>query len=220
MLEERIKSLKKEIVNYASLVELMIEKSIDGLSKRQKDLLESVIEEHEIKANEMEVQIEEHCVGTIAQFEPKARDLRLILMILKMNNDLERMGDHAVNIADSASFLIELPVEESMEEILNLADETKSMLKDSVDSFIESDTEKAESVCERDDIADDLRDRIIRTSIKNMCAEPDTLDSIDQRMHIIRIAKNLERMADLSTNICEDTIYTVKGKDIKHHREL
>jgi phosphate transport system protein len=216
MIEERIKSLKKEIVNYASLVESMIEESIEGLSKRENTLLESVMKEKENKANKLEMKIEEHCIEIIAQFEPRAKNLRLILMILKMNNDLERMGDHAVNIADAASFLIKQPKEESMEEILNLSNETKEMLKDSIDSFIDGDTKKAKKVCEQDDVVDELRDKIIKASVSSMCAEPDVPDSVDQKVQTIRIAKNLERIADLSTNICEDTIYMVEGRDIKH----
>jgi len=216
MLEEKIKSLKKEIVNYASLVETMIDESIEGLSKRNEDLLKSVMKEKEDKANNLEMLIEEHCIEIIAQFEPRAKKLRLILMILKMNNDLERMADHAVNIADSAFFLIKLAKEESMEEILDLSSETKEMLKDSIDSFIDGDTEKAKKVCKQDDIVDELRDKIIRTSVVNMCSDLDSPDSVDQRVHIMRVAKNLERIADLSTNICEDTIYMVEGKDIKH----
>lgn len=216
MIEERIKSLKKEIVNYASLVESMIEESIEGLSKREKTLLESVTKEKENKANKLEMKIEEHCIEIIAQFEPRAKNLRLILMILKMNNDLERMGDHAVNIADAASFLIKQPKEESMEEILNLSNETKEMLKDSIDSFIDGDTKKAKKVCEQDDVVDELRDKIIKASVSSMCSEPDLPDSVDQKVQTIRIAKNLERIADLSTNICEDTIYMVEGRDIKH----
>ncbi|MEO0293291.1 MAG: phosphate signaling complex protein PhoU [candidate division WOR-3 bacterium] len=218
MLEERIKSLKKEIINYASLVEVMIEKSIQGLVKRQKELLKEVIEKDEEKANEMEMKIEEHCIETLAQFEPRAKDLRLIVAALKMNNDLERMADHAVNIAGNASFLIELPREAFIEEILTMAEKTKKMLKDSVDSFIEGDTQKAEDVCKRDDEVDELQDKIIKALVSNMCVEPDSLASIDQRVHLLIIAKNLERIADLSTNICEDTIYLEKGKDIKHHR--
>ena len=216
MFEEKIKSLKKEIVNYASLVESMIQESIEGLSKRESALLESVVKEKEDKANNLEMLIEEHCVEIIAQFEPRAKNLRLILMILKMNNDLERMADHAVNIADAASFLIKLTKEESIEEILSLAGEAKGMLKDSIDSFIEGDTKKAKKVCRRDDVVDDLRDTIIKASIVNMCSDLDSPSSVDQRVQIMRIAKNLERIADLSTNICEDTIYMVKGKDIKH----
>jgi phosphate transport system protein len=218
MLDERIKSLKKEIVNYASLVESMIEESIEGLSKRDENLLKSVMKEKEDKANNLEMLIEEHCIEIIAQFEPRAKNLRLILMILKMNNDLERMADHAVNIAEAASFLMKLAKEESMEEILNLSSETKEMLKDSIDSFIDGDTKKAKKVCRQDDVVDNLRDKIIKTSVMNMCIDPDAPDSVDQRVQIIRIAKNLERIADLSTNICEDTIYMVEGKDIKHRK--
>jgi phosphate transport system protein len=218
MLDERIKSLKKEIVNYASLVESMIEESIEGLSKRDENLLKSVMKEKEDKANNLEILIEEHCIEIIAQFEPRAKNLRLILMILKMNNDLERMADHAVNIAEAASFLMKLAKEESMEEILNLSSETKEMLKDSIDSFIDGDTKKAKKVCRQDDVVDNLRDKIIKTSVMNMCIDPDAPDSVDQRVQIIRIAKNLERIADLSTNICEDTIYMVEGKDIKHRK--
>lgn len=218
MLDERIKSLKKEIVNYASLVESMIEESIEGLSKRDENLLKSVMKGKEDKANNLEMMIEEHCIEIIAQFEPRAKNLRLILMILKMNNDLERMADHAVNIAEAASFLMKLPKEESMEEILNLSSETREMLKDSIDSFIDGDTKKAKKVCKQDDVVDNLRDKIIKTSVMNMCVDPDAPDSVDQRVQIIRIAKNLERIADLSTNICEDTIYMVEGKDIKHRK--
>ncbi len=216
MIEEKIKMLKKEIVNYASLVESMIEESIDGLSKKNVKLLESVTGEKENKANNLEKKIEEHCVELVAQFEPRAKNLRLILMILKMNNDLERMADHAVNIADSASFLIKQTKEESIDEILALANETRTMLKDSIDSFIDGDTKKAKKVCQQDDIVDDLRDRIIKASVISMCSEPDLPNSVDQKVQIIRMAKNLERIADLSTNICEDTIYMVQGKDIKH----
>ena len=216
MLEERIKSLKKEIVNYASLVESMIEESIEGLSKGEHALLESVMKEKENKANKIEKKIEEHCVEIVAQFEPRAKNLRLILMILKMNNDLERMADHAVNIADSASFLIKKPRRESIEEILSLANETKEMLKDSIDSFIDEDTKKAKKVCKQDDVVDDLRDKIIKSSVMSMCSDPDLPNSVDRKVQIIRMAKDLERIADLSTNICEDTIYMVEGKDIKH----
>jgi phosphate transport system protein len=216
MIEEKIKLLKKEIVKYASLVESMIEESTAGLSKRETKMLESVMKEKEDEANKLEMIIEEHCIEIIAQFEPRAKNLRLILMILKMNNDLERMGDHAVNIADSASFLIKQTKEESINEILSLAEETRKMLKDSIDSFIEEDTKKAKKVCQQDDIVDELRDKIIKASVISMCSEPDLPNSVDQKLQIIRMAKNFERIADLSTNICEDTIYMVKGKDIKH----
>ncbi|MCK4322844.1 phosphate signaling complex protein PhoU [candidate division WOR-3 bacterium] len=216
MMAERIARLKGIIVDYASLVENMIDKSMKGLSKKNRDMLVSVIEEDEPRANNYEIEIEEICVELIAQFEPKAKDLRIVLMVLKMNNDLERMGDHAVNIAQSALSLIEMPEIKPLFDLPELSEETKRMLNNSIDAFINEDTSKAKEVCERDSVVDDLRDRILRKSIDNMIDDPST---IERNMHLIRITKNLERIADLSTNICEDVIYMVKGKVIKHHLE-
>ena len=216
MMAERIARLKEIIVDYESLVENMIAKSMKGLSKKNRDMLVSVIEEDEPRANNYEIEIEEICVELIAQFEPKAKDLRIVLMVLKMNNDLERMGDHAVNIAQSALSLIEMPEIKPLFDLPELSEETKRMLNNSIDAFINEDTSKAKEVCERDSVVDDLRDRILRKSIDNMIDDPST---IERNMHLIRITKNLERIADLSTNICEDVIYMVKGKVIKHHLE-
>ncbi|MBC7189482.1 phosphate transport system regulatory protein PhoU, partial [Candidatus Aerophobetes bacterium] len=109
MLKEKIIFLKKELIEYATMVENMIEKSMEGLLKREDKVLRNLIEVEEPKANEMEIQLDEMCTTIIAQYEPRAGDLRTVLMILKMNNDLERMADHAVNIAQSSLFLIERP---------------------------------------------------------------------------------------------------------------
>ena len=216
MMAERIESLKGIIVDFASLVENMIDKSIKGLTERNLKILTSIIEEDEPNANNHEIEIEEHCVELIAQFEPKAKDLRIVLMILKMNNDLERMGDHAVNIAESSSFLIERPKVKTLFEVTKLSNETKRMLSDSINTFINEDASKAKKVCERDSIVDDLRDKILRELIENMIEDPAT---IERNMHLLRITKNLERIADLATNISEDTIYMVEGRVIKHHKE-
>ena len=109
IITEKIINLKRELIEFASLVEKMIEDSILGLLKKDTRLLKMVIEQHEPKANKYEIEIDETCVGLIAQFQPKVKELRTILMVMQMNNDLERIGDHAVNIAESALFLIERP---------------------------------------------------------------------------------------------------------------
>ncbi len=216
MLKERIETLKGIIVNYASLVENMIGKSVKGLIKKDKGLPISVIEEDEPSANDREIEIEELCMELIAQFQPKAKDLRIILMILKMNNDLERMADHAVNIAESAAFLIERQELKTLLELPRLSRETIKMLSDSIDAFIKEDASKVKRVCARDNVVDGLRDRVLRDLIENMIQDHTT---IERCMHLSRITKNLERIADLSTNICEGVIYMVKGKVIKHHLE-
>jgi phosphate transport system protein len=216
MIADRIEKLKGIIVDYASLIEGMIDRSVRGLVEKNKEKLISVIEDDELNANEREIEIEEMCVELIAQFQPRAKDLRIVLMILKMNNDLERMGDHSVNIAQSALSLLEFPEIKPLFELPELSEETKRMLNDSIDAFINEDAIKSKEVCERDNVIDNLRNKILKESIDDMIKDPMT---IEHNMHLIRITKNLERIADLSTNVCEDVIYVVKGKVIKHHLE-
>ncbi len=216
MFERELINLKREIIQYALHVERMIEKSIKGLLEKKEELLKEVIEKDENSANEWEIKVDEICISLIAKYEPRAKDLRSVLMILKINNDLERMGDHAVNIAESALYLIERPQIKPYIDLPKMAEETIKMLKDSINSFIDEKPELAKSVCERDDIVDDLRDKIIRELIGFMISDSST---IERSLHLIRIAQNLERIADLATNICEDVIFIAKGKVIKHHKE-
>jgi len=216
LLEERINKLRGKIIEYASLAETMLEKSIAGLLNKDKLLLDGVIFDLENKANEMEIELDEECIALIVQFQPKARDLRIIMMILKMNNDIERMADHAVNIAQAAKFLIERPQVKPLIDIPRLMDEVRAMLKKSIDSFIKEDAFLAKSVCQKDDIVDGLREQIVRELITYMSSDPTT---IERAIRLIAIANNLERIADLSTNICEDVIFMVQGKIIKHHKE-
>lgn len=214
MLEEKTNDLKRDLVGFATLVENMIEKSIRGLLEKKRELLVEVIEEDEPKANELEIEIDELCTTLIAQFEPKAKDLRIILMGTKMCNDLERMGDHAVNIAESSLFIIERPLVKPLLDIPRMAELTIKMLKDSTDAFINEDVGLARNVCERDSVVDDLKDQILRELITFMTSDTTT---IQRALHLLRISGNLERIADLSTNICEGIIFTTKGKVIKHH---
>jgi len=136
-------------------------------------------------------------------------------MISKISNDLERMGDHAVNIAESSLFLIERPLVKPLIDIPRMAELTIKMLKDSTVSFIDENASLAQNVCERDSSVDDLKDQILRELITFMSSDPST---IERSLHLLRISNNLERIADLSTNICEDIIFMTKGKIIKHHK--
>jgi phosphate transport system protein len=150
----------------------------------------------------------------IAQYEPKAKDLRTILMVLKINNDLERAADHAVNISESALFLIGQPPVKPLLDIPRMAKESISMLKDSISSFVSENPVLAQNVCERDSIVDGLANQILRELITFMTSSAGT---IERSVHLLAIARNLERIADLSTNISEDVIFMVEGKNIKHH---
>ncbi|MDD5766822.1 MAG: phosphate signaling complex protein PhoU [Candidatus Marinimicrobia bacterium] len=216
MLSEKITELKRDIIEYGAHVENMIERSIKGLLTKDAVMLKEVMEKDEQRANDFDLQMDEQCIKAIAQFQPRARELRTILMILKMSNDFERLGDGAVNICKSALFLIERPAVKPLVDIPLMAQEAIGMLKDAINSFINEDAETAKVVCMRDNIVDDLRDKVIGELTNYMAKDPST---VERALQLIGITRNLERVADLSTNICEDVIFMVKGKSIKHHSE-
>jgi phosphate transport system protein len=216
MLYDKINMLKKNIIEYATLVENMVDKSTKGLVNKNMVLLDDVLAIDEPKANIWEMEIDETCTNMIAQFQPAAKDLRTILMVFKINNDLERIGDHAVNIAQSAQYLIERPIVKPFTDTPKMSDTTKSMLRDSINAFINSDAALAKSVCERDDIVDDLKNKLTADLTAIMQQDPST---IERALHILRITSNLERIADLSTNIGEDVLFMVNGEIIKHHKQ-
>ncbi len=216
MLRKKLNELKRKLIEEASLAENMVRNSIRGLIERKKKILEDVINKDEPRMNKLEIELDEFCTNLIALYQPEAGDLRTILMILKMNNDLERIGDLAVNISESALFLIEKPLVKPLIDIPRMAENVVNMLKNAVDSSINKDTELAKSVCEKDEIVDNLRDQILRELITYMSSDPLT---IERSIHLIRISRSLERIADLSTNISEDVVFMIDGKIIKHHKD-
>lgn len=213
--EEKIADLKRKLIEYATLVEGMIDKSIQGLLNKDRAILIEVVEKDEPKANDFEIELDELCTVLIAQYQPKGKGLRTILMSLKINNTLERIADHSVNIAESALYLVERPTI-LMDDIARMAEITTSMLKDSIDSFVNEDANLAKDVCDRDDRVDELRDRITKELLNVMCSDS---GSIECATRLSTVAQNLERIADLSTNFGEDVIFIVEGKVIKHQRE-
>ena len=214
MIEQKINELKKTLIEYASLTQAMVEKSIKGLKEKDDRLLKEIIEKDEPCANNFEIDVDEKCTTLIVTMQPKAIDLRTILMILKMNNDLERIADHAVNISQSVMELIEQPLVKPLIDIPRMADEVMQMISDAIKSFINGDPVLAKTVCERDSVVDSLRSQIIRELITYMISDPST---IERSLHLLNISRNLERIGDLSTNICEDVIFLVDARVIKHH---
>ena len=214
MLPQKMTELKHRLIEYATLVEEMIDKSIKGLLEKDEKFLFDVMKKDELRANMYDVEIDEMCTVLIAQFEPVARDLRTVLMIIKMNKDLERMADHAVNISESGLFLIKRPLIIPLVDTRKMGETASAMLKDSIAAFINNDVDLAQQVCMRDNVVDNLGDKIQISLTAYMRGEH---DGISRSLHLLRVANNLERIADLSTNICEEVIYIVEGRDIKHH---
>jgi len=212
-LEEETGKLKKMLFEMASSVEEMIAKSIKALEENNMILAEDVIKSDD-KVNEMEIEIDNQCIRILALLHPEAEDLRTVTMIMKINNDLERIGDHAVNIAEMTLYLADKPPVKPLIDIPKMAKKAIEMLQESLDSFVNKDAELAIQVCRKDDEVDALEPQIVRELVTYMISDPQT---IDRALTLILIARGLERVADLATNIAEDAYYMASGKILKHH---
>jgi len=213
--DEELQNVKKKLVDMAVLVEESITKSLDAL--KNKDLkMADEIRDLDHRIDKLEIMIEDMCIELIARHQPVGRDLRFLIGTIKMNNDLERMGDHSVNIVDCIQYVIKSPPIEQVTNIWSMAKIVKEMLRDSVQSFIDNDAVNAQKVCERDSVVDAMRNETIRILLTHMLEEPKKIESAIQ---YLLVAKNLERIADLSTNICEDVVYIAQARVIKHHAE-
>ncbi|MDR1941046.1 MAG: phosphate signaling complex protein PhoU [Endomicrobium sp.] len=213
MLHEKILLLKRGISDYSEFVEKMIEKSLCGFLNRNENALHDIIDKDEAVANKYEIEFDEICVNYIAQYQPVTKNLRMIISAVKINNDLERIADHCVNIAQNALFVIGRPFITDMSDISAMGELTVKMFKNSIKAFIDEDLTAAKSVLESDNDADALKIRI--TDELSALAQKDS-KTVERSLKLINIAANLERIADLSTNICEDVIYWFEGEVIKH----
>ncbi len=213
MLEKKIIGAKRELVKYAWLIENMIKDSIVGLIKKDKNILEKILTEHEPESDRRELILDKLCLTLIVKYSPMAKDLRTILMIMKINSDLERIGDLASKICKNALFLIERPQVKPLIDIPRMGEIAVSMLNDSINSFIKENSDVAKDVLDRDDTVDALRDQILRELITFMGGDPKT---IERSLRLLSISNSLERTADLATNIAEDVIFIVEGKVAKH----
>jgi len=215
MLANKITDLKKLLMAEASLVEKMVAMSFDAIYSDNNTCLTDVMT-FESRVNQLEIEIENCCITIIALHQPEAKDLRKILMIYKINNDLERLGDQAVNIAESATELGGNPILQEFPEIVVMKDKTLLMLKGAINAFINEDVPLASKVCQDDNVVDDYNRYVTNHITESMQALPHLIPNL---LHLLRISKNLERIADLSTNISENTIYLTEGRVIKHHAD-
>ena len=215
MLLEKVENIRKEIIYQANFVKSMVKLSYEGLFEKDNSKLNKVLEMENL-VNKRELEIEDSSTAVIALYNPEAKLLRTILMALKINNDLERIGDLAVNISKNAAYLIQKEQIKKYIDLPQMANEVFKMLNDTIEAFVDEKVEMSKDICIRDDIIDDFKDQIYRILITYMIDEPST---IKRAIHLINIAQCLERIADLTTNIAESNIYIYKGKIIKHHFE-
>ena len=213
---DQLGSLKEQLLGMSAKAEERTDLAVEALLARDRDKANLVID-GDVDINRLEVDVEQAAVELLALQQPMARDLRFIIGAIKVSNDLERVGDHAVNIAESAIRLADMPkVNIKIPGIEVMARRARKMLGDSLDAFIRADGALGRKVCREDDVVDALHDSVFRVLLTHMMADPKT---ITPSLELLLVGRNLERIADLATNISEDAVYLAEGKQIKHHRE-
>ncbi|MEW6607918.1 MAG: phosphate signaling complex protein PhoU [bacterium] len=213
--DEELEELKAKLLYMAEIAEKMIELAIRGLIERNKDLAPGVFKA-EKEINMLHIEVDELCLRLIALRQPTAKDLRFITAAMKINSELERIGDQSVNISENTEVYLNYPEVKPLIDTPRMAEIARQMVKDSLSSFVDKDVELARSVLRRDDEVDGLRDQIFRELLTYMMSD---LTKIQPALALILIARNIERIADHATNISEDVVFMVLGKDIRHHIE-
>ena len=210
--DEELKQLRERLFMMAGLAEQAVGKAVKALVERDATLAQQVIKE-DVAINRLEVEIEEACLGLLARFQPEAKDLRFIAMVFKIVNDLERVGDQAVNISERTLDLLAEPLLKPLIDIPQMASLAQRMLKDALDAFVNQDIDLARSICRRDDEVDRLNDQVYHELVVYMAEDQKT---ITRAVDLILIGRHIERVADHATNIAEDVYYLVRGTTIKH----
>ena len=209
--EIELQALRDRLLTMGSLAETMIHKGIKALVDRDQSLVQAVLA-HEEEMDLLCIEIDDRCFTQMALRQPMASDLRLLVASIKINSDLERIGDQAVSIALRARSLIGQSQLKPLIDIPRMASIVQEMVRASLDAFVAQDPDLARRVIDRDDEVDSLRDQVFRELLTYMMGDTTT---ISRALDLILISRNLERIADHSTNIAEDVIYIVRGEDVR-----
>ena len=213
---QQLDTLKQRLLTMSERAESLVDLAVDALLSHDAAKAEAVIIA-DAEVDELEIEIEQLGIALLALQQPMARDLRFIISAIKISSDLERVGDHAVNISQSVERLTALGQSIMPDpEIEEMARRSREMLGDALDAFVRADGTLAREVCGRDDQVDALHDSVFRILVTHMMENPHTISAA---MELFLVSRNLERVADLATNIAEDAVYLAEGKQIKHHHE-
>ena len=214
-LQREIEDLKKRVLSLSALAEESVQKAVSSLSSKDAVLANEVISEDSV-IDRMEVEVEEECLKILALHQPVAADLRFIVAVLKINNDLERIGDLSVNIAERALFLDTVESVPAPFDFPGMARKAQSMLSRALDSLIHLDAQTARQVCADDDEVDEINRTMYRQVQEGIEQYPDLIDCY---IHLLGVSRHLERIADHATNIAEDVIYMIEGEIVRHRTE-
>jgi phosphate transport system protein len=214
-IERQIANLKERILQVGTVVEEAISKSITALINRDTALAQRVMANDE-EIDRMEVEVEEECLKILALYQPVAADLRFVVAVLKINNDLERMGDLAKNIAKRVTRLQGGSPYDLPPEIRTMATQAQEMVRQCLDAVVTGDPALARQVREEDDVVDEARARIQRRVMQGIRDDPENVENL---LRINSVSKHIERIADMATNIAEDVVYMVEGDIVRHRSE-
>jgi phosphate transport system protein len=212
---EELETLKSHLVSMSGIAEESVRLAVEALLDRDLAKAQEVLRRDD-KLDELELMIDDLAINLLALQQPMAKDLRFITAAMKIGNDLERVGDHAVNIAEELEFLMQTAPVPMLPELEEMARIATDMLSDALNAFISSDSRLAREVVERDDRVDDLHENNFRILLTHMMEDP---RKITAGMDLFLVSGNIERIADLATNVAEEVVFFVEGRTIKHHAE-
>lgn len=204
--------LKQRVIEMGEVAQSMVAWATTALIERDREIIQNVIE-HESKLDRFQVEIDGEVVRLVTIYSPIAKDLRFLLMVARINSELERIGDQALNNCEYVELLLSPAPPGPLQKLSAMSEVTRGMVRDALQAFHDEDTERAQQVLAADDEVDTLYVETFRDLLVNTSADP---DAITQCVTLILIARSLERIADHATNICEEVIYLVKGEDIRH----
>lgn len=214
-LQKEVEHLKKKLLALSTFVEESVQRAVKSLEERDGKLAAKVIE-NDLMIDHMEIDVEEECLKILALHQPVAVDLRFIVAVLKINNDLERIGDLAVNIAERAEYLATQPKVDIPFDFAGMSRKAQKMLTQSLDSLVNLDSPLAREVLPLDDEVDAINRQMYSQVIDGIRKHPENLNSL---IHLLSVSRHLERIADHATNIAEDVIYMIEGEIVRHHAE-
>ena len=211
--QQELGSLKERLLAMGGLAEDRVRTAMQGLVERDGQLIEDVLN-GDMPLNELHIEIDDLCLKLLALHSPMAADLRAVMAAIKINSDLERVGDMAVNIGEAARRYTTHPPVKKLIDIPRMATTAQSMLRDALDSYVRGDMQLAQHVLDEDDVLDSLKTQVFRELLTYMLQDPST---IEPALDLILISRHLERVGDHATNIAEDVIFMVSGRDVRHH---
>ena len=216
--DQQLDDLKTELLAMGGAVEKSVEQALYALVERDDQTVNDVLKGG-VEIDEWEIQVEEQTLTLLATHAPVAKDLRLLTTVLKINDDLERINDQSVNIAQRAAVLNKMPLLKPLIDIPGMADIARGMVRDALDAFVRNDVNLAKIVGETDEKLDDFRDRIFRELVVFMTDSKDQVDVVDRAIQLILISRHLERIGDHASNIAENVVYAVEGRIVRHRKE-